>query len=426
MPPVAGCEIIQAGGTFHCHLSHGLTAEFSFATNDHCFRLFIGHALHQLLHRKVSIQRSVLHRCRLSHRLYRRLPSYFPAPVPDDKIGSSCSGWGWILPYFPDTPYFLQAYSLHSDSGYCSPAVRQKPAALHKREHLRQLPDTALVRGSPHPPAPDHCFLLRPQTGRRIPHQRAHVPRRQSLPSPGTCLQTLDPSERNFMEKRIGNVILRCIRVVQVDFCLRQRHVVIKPDNMTGDPPQRIRQTEPEFPVLYIQVKLVLLILLFDRPGKFQRLKSLHPVQKPLLPDFSGTVIRSYICSFRKQGRISLYIRNSLPFFISGKLFLYRKPKLFRLTLIQVLIIVTGDPLTKCCIAPASIVRMDCLADCVPLPHQIHLFLCTGNACVQDIPLQHHIKGSHPGDDDNIALGSLGLVYGNGIACSIISRSSVS
>lgn len=27
MPPVAGCEIIQAGGTFHCHLSHGLTAE---------------------------------------------------------------------------------------------------------------------------------------------------------------------------------------------------------------------------------------------------------------------------------------------------------------------------------------------------------------------------------------------------------------
>ena len=121
------------------------------------------------------------------------LPSYFPAPVPDDKIGSSCSGWGWILPYFPDTPYFLQAYSLHSDSGYCSPAVRQKPAALHKREHLRQLPDTALVRGSPHPPAPDRCFLLRPQTGRHNPHQRAHVPRRQSLPSPGTCLQTLDP-----------------------------------------------------------------------------------------------------------------------------------------------------------------------------------------------------------------------------------------
>src|SRR5699024_12585467 len=64
---------------------------------------------------------------------------------------------------------------------------------FHKREHLRQLPDTALVRGSPHPPAPDRCFLLRPQTGRRIPHQRAHVPRRQSLPSPGTCLQTLDP-----------------------------------------------------------------------------------------------------------------------------------------------------------------------------------------------------------------------------------------
>src|SRR5699024_11775691 len=57
---------------------------------------------------------------------------------------------------------------------------------FHKREHLRQLPDTALVRGSPHPPAPDRCFLLRPQTGRRIPHQRAHVPRRQSLPSPGT------------------------------------------------------------------------------------------------------------------------------------------------------------------------------------------------------------------------------------------------
>ena len=121
------------------------------------------------------------------------LPSYFPAPGPDDRIGSSCSGWDWLLPACPDTAYSLRECSRHTRSGHCNPAVRQKPAALHKRVHLRQLPDTAAVRGSPHPPAPDHCFLLRPQTGRRIPHQRAHVPRRQSLPSPGTCLQTLDP-----------------------------------------------------------------------------------------------------------------------------------------------------------------------------------------------------------------------------------------
>ena len=96
------------------------------------------------------------------------------------------------------------------------------------------------------------------------------------------------------------------------------------------------------------------------------------------------------------------------------EIFLYCEPKLLRLTLIQILIIVTGDPFSKGCIAPAGIIRMDCLADRVPLTNQIHLFLCTGNACVQDVPLQHHIKGSHPGDDDNITLGSLGLVYGNG------------
>src|SRR5699024_7296322 len=72
MPPVTGSEIIQAGRAFHSHLPHSFSAKFSFSTDIHGFRLLIGHSIHQLLHRKIFVQRNIRRSHCWFHLLYRR------------------------------------------------------------------------------------------------------------------------------------------------------------------------------------------------------------------------------------------------------------------------------------------------------------------------------------------------------------------